>query len=269
MTQDGWTNQGALSAPRALVTGASSGIGMEMAIQLSAEGYHVLAVARRADRLSQLAANCPTGSIEILALDLLAPGSLEALLAEHTSEDKLPELVINNAGFGMNGRFVDADPERFRDLVELDFVVPLRICREFGAAMARRGNGRILNVASVAGFVSAPFHAVYSATKSAFLSFSEALHVELKPAGVVVSCLCPGVTDTEFFEAGGYVTKSPVYRMQRATAQSVARAGLRGCQAGKSLIVPGLSNRLLILLTRFLPRTWVTRTAGRIMSTDR
>ena len=252
----------------ALVTGASSGIGMEMARLLTEQGYHVIAVARRLERLEQLREQCPSGLIEPLVLDLLDDKQLQELLENYSSPDRLPNLVVNNAGFGMNGRFIDADRERFQDLVQLDFVVPLRLCRAFGEAMVARGHGEILNVASVAGFVSAPYHAVYSATKSAFLSFSEALHVELKASGVMVSCLCPGVTDTEFFKAGGYITDSPVYRMKKATARSVAAAGLRGLHKGRSCTVTGMTNRLLVLLTRFLPRSWVTRIAGRVMNTD-
>ncbi len=256
-------------SPTALVTGASSGIGKEIARYLTQQGYRVVAVARRAERLEQLRDECEPGLIEPLALDLLAPEALQELLSTYTTSERLPNIVVNNAGFGMNGPFIASDEERFQNLVQLDFVVPLRLCRSFGDAMASRGQGKILNVASVAGFISAPYHAVYSATKAAFLSFSEAVHVELKSSGVTVSCLCPGVTETEFFEAGGYNTDSPVYRVQRASAQSVAIAGINGLLKGRPCIVPGLSNRSLIFLARILPRAWVTRIAGRVMNTNR
>lgn len=256
---------------RALVTGASSGIGAAIARQLAERGYALVLVARRKKRLEDLAEELRSRHrVEVTceSVDLVDREARAALADRHTSPERLPDLLVNNAGRGMNGRFLDADPDDVDAMLVLDVEAPMELCRLFGRAMRERGSGAILNVASMAGFVPTPFHAAYSAGKSALFVFSEGLRSELQPHGVVVSCLCPGVTETEFFEAGRYVTKSLVYRSKRMSAEAVAAAGLRGVERDRGLVVPGFSNRLIRFILRFSPVGFVVRVAARVMNTD-
>ena len=256
---------------RALVTGASSGIGSGFAVALAERGVDLVITARRLDRLEALAgelrARCGT-NVECVSCDLLLDEDIEKLSSVATQGQRPIDLLINNAGFGMNRRFLSCDLERMDKLLRLDLRAPVRICRDFGASMSDRGRGGIINVASTASFIPTPHHAVYSATKAALLIFSEGFALELAPSGVTVTTLCPGVTDTEFFDAGDYETKSPIYTMKRMSAASVVKSALSRTERGGGTVVPGVANRMLLTLNRMLPRAFVTGLAGRAMSTD-
>ncbi|MCA9320907.1 MAG: SDR family oxidoreductase [Planctomycetes bacterium] len=255
----------------ALVTGASSGIGRALAIELGRLGARCILAARRRDRLESIAeALKQAGATEplVTVVDLLDASARQAWIAKLQNGPTDLDLLINNAGTGMNRRFLDSEPSRLDDLLSLDLEVPLELTRAFAPAMVCRGFGGVLNVASIAAFIATPFHAHYSATKAALLHWSEALTAELASSGVRVTALCPGVTDTEFFEAGDYAMKSLIYRMPRATPESVARAGLDALARGRARVIPGWNNRALLALTKILPTSWVTAGAGRAMSTD-
>ncbi|MCB9831272.1 MAG: SDR family NAD(P)-dependent oxidoreductase [Planctomycetes bacterium] len=251
---------------RALVTGASSGIGLAFAHALAERGARVILLARRGERLERAVAEIEAGggSAEAVVCDLLDPAGLERA-RELAGE---VDLLVNNAGFGMNGRFLDAEPARLDAMFRLDLEVPQILARAAARGMLARGRGGILNVASIAGFVPTPFHAAYSALKAALIVHSEALRLELRPAGIPVTALCPGVTDTEFFSAGRYVEKSAIYRMRRASPEAVVTAALKAWARNDPVVVPGLGNRLLLLLARLVPRRVLVAGAGRTMTTD-
>ena len=260
-----------LQGGKALVTGASSGIGHAIAMELAGRGCTPILVARRRDRLETLAEEIREEhdlAAEVRTLDLLDEVAVRELEQELETREDL-DLLVNNAGLGMNGRFLDAEPERLQRVVTLDLETPLRLARAAARAMVRRGGGAILDVCSIASFVPTPHHAVYSATKAAYLLQSEAMGAELRDHGVAVTALCPGVTDTEFFEAGDYAMGSVVYKMKRMPARSVARAALRGLEKGRARVIPGLRNRMLLRMTKLLPQGFVIAAAGRTMSTDR
>lgn len=256
---------------RALVTGASSGIGAAIAAILAQDGHDLVLVARRGDRLEELATEFRSRhGVEVVCevADLTDADARRTLTDRWSAPERLPDLLVNNAGRGMNGRFLDTDPDDVDDMIRLNVEAPFELCRGFGAAMRDRGDGAILNVASMAGFMPTPFHAPYSAAKAALVNLTEALRSELRPHGIRVTCLCPGVTDTEFFAAGRYVMKSLVYRSRKASPATVARAGLRGVARDRGLVVPGWSNRLIRLVLRVSPTWFVVRVAARVMNTD-
>lgn len=241
----------------ALVTGASSGIGEEMVRLLAAAGVPTTVVARRADRLEALAKELD--SIEVLVADLTAPDGL-ARVAERVSDAARPiELLVNNAGFGNSGPFAEIDPKRIDDEVRLNVGALTHLTRAVVDPMVAAGKGWVLNVSSVAGFQSAPHMAVYAATKAYVTSFSEALHAELKPNGITVTALCPGLTRTEFQDvAGAEGLGSRLPSVAWTDVQDVAKTGLHDCAKGKVLSVPGLQYKALTAMSDVSPR-WLTR----------
>jgi uncharacterized protein len=240
-----------------LVTGASSGIGEEMVRLLAAAGVPTTVVARRADRLEALAKELD--GIEVLAADLTADDGL-ARVAQRLTDDARPiELLVNNAGFGSSGPFAELDPDRVDDEVRLNVGALTHLTRAALDPMVAAGKGWVLNVSSVAGFQSAPHMAVYGATKAYVTSFSEALHVELKPNGVTVTALCPGLTRTEFQDVSGTEgLGSRVPSVAWTSVEDVANAGLTACAKGKVLSVPGLQYKALTAVSDVSPR-WLTR----------
>ena len=275
---------------RALVTGASAGLGAAFARELAAAGVELVLVARDGERLEALARELPV-ACEVMAADLADPADLarvadrvgERLYFSHPSEpcrEKPAEaaqvdevrtgegtgavdLLVNNAGFGTVGAFVDLPMEGEERQVAVNVVALQRLTHAAGEAMAARGGGTILNVASIAGFRPAARSATYGATKAFAVGFSRAVAVELAPRGVTVSCLCPGLTRTEFHQRAGYDTSGyPRWAWQEASA--VARAGLRGAAAGKVTVVPGIHNRMSGHLMRLLPEAVLRRADERL-----
>jgi short-subunit dehydrogenase len=242
----------------ALITGASAGIGEEFARQLSKRGYRLILAARRKDRLDALAAEL--GNARTIAIDLAEPGSAEDLMA---AAGEPVELLVNNAGFGLHGRFAELDPARLREMIDLNAGSLTDLCRAFAPAMIERRSGAILNVASTAAFQPGPGMAVYFATKAYVLSFTEALHEELMPHGIHVTALCPGPTRTEFGAVAGFGEGGSFDRFS-ADAESVVRAGLKALDKNRAVAVPGLLNKITAASTRFAPRPVVRKIAGAI-----
>ena len=242
----------------ALITGASAGIGEEFARQLSKRGYRLILAARRKDRLDALAAEL--GNARAIAIDLAEAGSAEKLLA---AAGEPIDLLVNNAGFGLKGRFAELDAARLREMIDLNVASLTELCRTFAPQMIERRSGAILNVASTAAFQPGPYMAVYFATKAYVLSLTEALHEELKPHGIHVSALCPGPTRTEFGAVAGFDEKGSFDRLS-ADAASVVRAGLEGIERNKAVVVPGMLNKVGASSTRFVPRALVRKIAGRL-----
>ena len=249
-----------MNRPVALVTGASAGLGEEFARQLSKRGISLVLAARRKDRLEELAAEL--GNARAIESDLSVPGSVGRLLAEIESAGETIELLVNNAGFGLTGRFSKQDPSRLRQMIDLNCGALTELCRAIAPAMIERRFGAILNIASTAAFQPGPGMAVYFATKAFVLSLTEALHEELKPYGVKVSALCPGPTATEFGEVAGF--RKPIPKFAVADAISVVRAGLDGLDSNRAVVVPGMLNKLSAQGHRLLPRAALRRIAGAI-----
>ena len=247
-----------MAAPVVLVTGASAGLGEEFARQLAARGERLVLVARRKDRLEALAAEL--GNARAIALDLSEPGAAARLMADLAAHGETVELLVNNAGFGLAGRFADLDAGRQREMIDLNCGALTDLAHAVLPAMIARQAGGILNIASTAAFQPGPGMAVYFATKAFVLSFSEALHDEVKRHGVSVSCLCPGPTRTEFRSVSGFDPKGPIGKIS-ADAASVVRAGLAGLDRNRAVVVPGLSNKVIAQVHRLLPRALMRRAA--------
>ena len=247
-----------MSTPVALVTGASAGLGEEFARQLAAKGRRLVLVARRKARIDALAEEL--GNARAVELDLSQPGAAGALLADIIRHGETVDLLVNNAGFGLAGRFAELDPKRQREMIDLNCGALSELAQAVLPGMIERGHGGILNVASTAAFQPGPGMAVYFATKAFVLSFSEALHDEMKAHGIKVSCLCPGPTRTEFRSVSGFDPKGRLAKLA-ADAASVVRAGLNGLDRNRAVVVPGLSNKLISQVNRIFPRALMRRAA--------
>lgn len=245
----------------ALITGASAGLGVDFARQLSAKGHDLVLVARRSDRLESLAAEL--GHARAVAMDLSRPGSAGRLIDNLSKHDETCDLLINNAGFGLVARFADSEPETLRRMIDLNVGALTDLARAVLPAMIERGSGAILNVASTAAFQPGPGMAVYFATKAYVLSFSEALHEEVLKHGIKVTALCPGPTRTEFGEVAGFKAFAA---MERLTMQSapVVRIGLDALESNRAVAIAGPLNKVGAITTRFVPRAFLRKIAGAI-----
>ncbi len=247
---------------RALITGASSGIGEALARRLSANGVELVLVARRQDRLDALAAELDTPA-EVLTADLADRSQLDAVVQRLEASESPVDLLVNNAGFGAVGDFLEIDSQAEAGMLGVNVSAVHTLCRAAGTSMAARGSGAILNVSSIAGFAPNPRSATYGATKAFVTSLSESLHLELGPQGVVVTCVCPGLTKTEFHDQAGYLPDGvPVRSWQ--TADQVAQAALEGLAAAKALVVPGGQNKAAVLASKVAPQSLVRRAAARL-----
>ena len=246
----------------ALVTGASSGIGHEIAVQLGLSGVSLVVVARRGDRLDELAARFK--NVEVLVADLLTDVGLSSVEARVSDTTKTPiDLVVNNAGFGTSGLVQDLDVDRLTNEIRLNVVALTRLSHAAITAMIPRGRGYLLNVSSVASFQAGPRLAVYSATKAYVTSFTEALHEELRGTGVRVTALCPGLTRTEFQSVSnteGFATRYPTFAWLNST--KVARDGLSAVTHGKALSIPGAIYKGLSAVSGIIPRGLARRIAS-------
>jgi len=245
----------------ALVTGASAGLGIEFARQLSKRGYRLVLAARRKERLDALAKEL--GNARAVAVDLSKSNAAARLMTDVEANGETVDLLVNNAGFGLIGRFAGLDAKRERQMIDLNVGALTDLCRAVAPAMIERGSGAILNVASTAAFQPGPKMAVYFATKAFVLSLSEALHEELKPHGIRVSCLCPGPTRTEFGDVAGFGGNGLFDRVAM-TADKVVEIGLKGLDANRAVVVAGWLNKVGAASTRFAPRPVIRKIAGAI-----
>jgi len=245
----------------ALVTGASAGLGVDFARQLSKRGHRLVLVARRKERLDELAREL--GNARAVALDLSRKDAAVKLLADLEANGEIVDVLVNNAGFGLIGRFAELDAKRERQMIDLNVATLTDLCRAVAPGMIKRKSGAILNVASTAAFQPGPKMAIYFATKAFVLSLSEALHEELKPHGVKVSCLCPGPTRTEFGDVAGFGGNGVFDRVAMESAE-VVRIGLQALDKNKAVAIAGFVNKVGALSTRFAPRSVVRKIAGAI-----
>jgi short-subunit dehydrogenase len=249
-----------------LITGASSGIGEAFARKLAAQGRNVLLVSRSGDKLTTLCNELGRLNSGIraqhVAMDLSEPDAPAQLFAEAEKRGLVVDTLINNAGFGAFGDFAKLDLARQLNMIDLNIKSLVDLTYRFIAPMRERKQGAIINVASTAGFQPVPYMANYAATKAFVLCFSEALWEENRSYGVTVMALCPGATDTNFFEAAhGHKPKGRVAQ----TSEEVVNTALSGLTRRKSHIVSGWSNFIMVEAERFTPRSLVTRAAGRMM----
>ena len=245
----------------ALVTGASAGLGVEFARQLSKRGHRLVLAARRKERLEELAKEL--GKARAVAIDLSKTNAATKLMADLAANDEEVELLVNNAGFGLMGRFATADAKRLRQMIDLNVGTLADLCRAVAPGMIERKSGGIVNVASTAAFQPGPNMAVYFATKAFVLSFTEAMHEELKPHGIHVTCLCPGPTRTEFGDVAGFGGNGMFDRVAMESPD-VVTAGLEGLDKNRAVVVPGLLNKISANSGRFAPRSVVRKIAGAI-----
>jgi short-subunit dehydrogenase len=237
----------------ALVTGASSGIGEAMVHRLAEQGVPQVIVARRADRLRELAG--AHRDVEVLVADLTTDEGMRAVAVRIASTAEPVDLVVNNAGFGTSGEFHLLDPDRLDDEIHLNIRALTRLSHAALASMVPRGRGYLLNVSSVASFQPAPKLAVYAATKAYVTSLTESLHEEVRGTGVHVTVLCPGLTRTEFQSVSNsesYASSYPTFAW--LTAEQVAAAGLDDVAKGRAMSIPGVIYKGLATATGITPR---------------
>jgi short-subunit dehydrogenase len=243
----------------ALITGASGGIGYELAKIFARDHHNLILVARSADKLAQVARELQAHgvTVKIVALDLAAPIAPKFLFDQLQSEKISVDILVNNAGFGVHGQFAEMPEAEILGQLDLNIRALTELTRLFLPPMIARRSGRVMNVASTAGFQPGPLIAVYYATKAYVISFSEAIANELHGTGVTVTCFCPGATHTGFADRAG-IEKSRLFQLGAMSAQKVARDGYRAMMRGRTLAISGAHNWLVAQSTRFAPRKMVT-----------
>ncbi|RLL49740.1 SDR family oxidoreductase [Mariprofundus sp. EBB-1] len=250
----------------ALITGASSGIGLELARLFAADGIPLILVARRLDRLEALKNELSKSvKVTLFACDLSDSVSRTQLLAEITEQNVVVDYLVNNAGCGQFGDIANNDWTATDGMLQLNMIALSHLCRSMLPAMKQRGFGRILNIASTAAFQPGPGMAAYFASKAYVLSYSEALAYELKQSGVTATCLCPGATQTEFFSQATMEDSGLVKDKQLPSAANVALEGYQAMHHEKTLIVHGLFNRLRVFSLRTAPRAMITAITAKIL----
>ncbi|HXU69297.1 MAG TPA: SDR family oxidoreductase [Polyangia bacterium] len=250
------------SRKTALVTGASSGIGLDLAKQFASEGYDVALVARSEGKLKEVAAAIERDHkvrAHVVTADLAKAGAADALVAALEARGIDVDVLVNNAGYASYGAFEKTDLADELNMIQVNVVALTHLTKLFVRKMVAKKSGRVLNVASTAAFQPGPLMAVYYATKAYVLSFSEALANELGGTGVTVTALCPGPTATGF-QARAQMEESKLVRGKAImTSETVARAGYTGLMKGKTVVIPGVSNKMMAQAVRFLPRNTVTK----------
>ena len=250
-----------MTASTVLITGASSGIGYELAKLFAGDRCNLVLVARNRDRLERFATELQTQfgiTARALALDLTA-ASAPQLLFDQLQRDGVPvDILVNNAGYGVLGEFAQMPEQEILGQIQLNITALTLLTKLFLAPMFERGSGKIMNVASTAAFQPGPLMAVYYASKAYVLSFSEALANELRGSGVTITCFCPGPTDTNFQKRAQMENSRLFKRVGAMDAQTVAQDGYRGLMAGRPVVISGLRNWLVAESVRFAPRRMVT-----------
>ncbi|HTI01325.1 MAG TPA: SDR family oxidoreductase [Acidisoma sp.] len=246
----------------ALITGASSGLGVALAEDLARRGYDLILTARSEAPLQDLAERLRQSlkvAVTVAASDLSVPGSVAGLAARLDGQGLQPSALIANAGFGINQPFVDHDPARLTAMLQLNIVSLSEMARVYGARMARAGSGHIMLVASIAAFQATPLLGAYGASKAFVLSLGEALHVELAPK-VGVTVLCPGFMETGFGAVAGF-NPNEMTRRTALPAAKVARIGVDAMLRGEAVVVAGGANKAMVAASRLIPRMTAARIA--------
>jgi short-subunit dehydrogenase len=246
----------------ALVTGASAGIGVELAREFAKDKIDLILVARREEKLNSLAEELRTKhsiNVYVIAQDLSLPGAADLVFNAISKKGMQVDYLVNNAGFGDNGEFVESDLSRQEDMINLNILTLTKLSHLFGAEMKKRKSGTILNVASTAAFVPGPLMSVYFATKHYVLAFSEGIALELKPYNVHVSTLCPGPTESEFGATSGFKMLADAPPGKFPSSAEVATYAYAQMKNKKGIFIPGLGNKIETFATRFVPRSIVRK----------
>ncbi len=257
--------------PRGVVTGASAGIGAALARELARHGHDLVLAARSVAPMEALAAELREGgaAATVIAADLSKPGAAATLASEIARRGLAIDILVNNAGLGVAGRFDRCDPARVSEILQVNIVALTELTRLLLPGMIARGHGRVMLVASVAGFQPGPRMAAYFASKAYVLSLGEALAYELRGTGVSVTTLCPGATATNFFTVAGADNSLMARRLRRMMrAEDVARLGYRGLAARRRIVITGAMNRLLALTGRYAPHRITLPVTDLLMSGD-
>jgi uncharacterized protein len=239
-----------------LITGSTSGIGLHLAKEFARHKHPLALVAPVESELRKIASELKTAGaslVRTIAKDLENPEAPQEIFDELSSERIYIDILVNNAGFGHRGKFWEIPIEHDMSMLRLNIEAVLRLTKLFLPLMLRRRQGRVLNVASVAGFEPGPLFAVYHASKAFVLSLSEALATELEGTGVTATALCPGPTDTDFFQKSGMVHARMFQKVNLMAPQDVAKAGYEGLMAGERVVVPGVANKIIVFSRRLLP----------------
>ena len=248
-----------------LVTGASSGIGLELAKCFAEDGARLVLTARNADALESLAAELhrahATDAV-VLPADLSLPETPEKIFQELEGRGVTVDVLVNNAGFGLWGRFAGLPLQRQLEMLQVNVTALVQLTGLFLPGMVQRRRGGILNVASVAGFLPGPGMAIYYASKAAVVSFTEALAREVAGTNVTATVLCPGPTVSNFGNVANFPEKVHLVRVSKMSAKAVARDGFRAFRRKRVLAVPGIQNRMIVLMTRCLPRRLTRKLVG-------
>jgi short-subunit dehydrogenase len=246
----------------ALITGASSGIGLELARIAARESHQVVLVARSQDRLADLARELNATyhvTAEIIAADLSRAHAAETVAGRVAALGYQVDILVNNAGFGLYGPFAETPLETELDMIQVNIVALTELTKRLLPPMLARRSGRILNVASTAAFFPGPLMSVYYATKAYVLSFSEAIGNELSASGITVTALCPGPTTSGFQAAAKLEESRLVSGKMLMGSREVAEAGWKGMMGGDAVVIPGASNRMMVQLPRLFPRRAITK----------
>jgi uncharacterized protein len=265
------TKQTAEDRKTALITGASSGIGYELAGLFAKSGHDLVLVARNEQRLARLAEELRQRfgvNVTVLVKDLSSAAAAEEILVELQNRSLHVDILVNNAGFGEYGPFHETSLERDLQMIQVNVTALTQLTKLLLPGMLKRNSGKILNIGSTASFAPGPFVAVYSASKAYVLSFSEAPAEELKGTGVTVTVLCPGSTETEFAERAK-MTDSRIFQGRLMSARKVAEIGFRALIEGKTTVIPGRANKLLVFSQRFAPRKMVARISRNLLERKR
>ena len=258
-----------MSRSLALITGASSGIGLEFAHIHAREGGDLLLVARRQDRLEELAKELGSRhdcQVHILPVDLSQSSSIKELMDYVVQKELCIDVLINNAGFGGHGNFLDRDIKEDLKMIQLNVSALVELCHEFGSKMKEVGKGQILNVASTAAFLPGPLQATYYATKAFVLSFSEALAEELSGSGVSVTALCPGPTESEFLQTADMEGVAAFKLMGVASSGEVAEYGYKAMQKGQVVAIQGWMNWIAAQSGRLTPKFLLRKISKQTMT---
>jgi short-subunit dehydrogenase len=245
-----------MNAETALITGATSGIGLHLANEFAKHQHPLVLIAPVESELQKVAADLKDQhgvQVSTIAKDLEQPEAAQEIFDQLTRDGIQIDILVNNAGQGQKGKFWEISIERDLSVLRLNIEAVLRLSKLFLAPMIQRRRGRILNVASVAGFEPGPLLAVYHASKAFVLSLSEALATELQDTGVTLTALCPGPTDTDFFEKAHMVDTRAFQQANLMAPQPVAEAGYKALMDGDRIIVPGAANKAMVFSRRFLP----------------
>lgn len=250
-----------------LLTGASSGIGRELAICFARGGHDLILTARNEERLSQLATQLREEhgiSTFHFSCDLAAPDAAEEVHRWVRRQGLSVDILVNNAGFDVYGEFAETDLSTELDMLQVNIIALTALTKKFLPRMLKRGRGRILNIGSTGSFIPAPLNAVYCASKGYVLSFSQAVAEECRGSGVTVTCVCPGATRTRFHERAG-MEEIRILRYGWAQAADVARQSYRACMAGRRVVVTGANNKFSLALASLLPMGWRVKLAGSLI----